>query len=143
MRDYKSLSHTRWDCKYHIVFIPKKRQKVIFGAIRKHLGDVFHELARRQGIVIEEGHLMKDHVHMCLSIPPKLAVSHVVGYMKGKSAISIARNFKGKQRNFTGESFWARGYFVFTVGLDEGMIRAYIQNQEEQDCHRDQLKFGV
>ncbi|RWX54538.1 IS200/IS605 family transposase [Photobacterium chitinilyticum] len=143
MRDYKSLSHTRWDCKYHIVFIPKKRQKVIFGAIRKHLGDVFHELARRQGIVIEEGHLMKDHVHMCLSIPPKLAVSHVVGYMKGKSAISIARNFKGKQRNFTGESFWARGYFVSTIGLDEEMVRAYIQNQEEQDCHRDQLKFGV
>ncbi len=143
MRDYKSLSHTRWDCKYHIVFIPKKRQKVVFGAVRKHLGDVFHELARRQGVVIEEGHLMKDHVHMCLSIPPKLSVSHVVGYMKGKSAISIARNFKGKQRNFTGEAFWARGYFVSTVGLDEEMVRAYIRNQEEQDCHRDQLKFGV
>ncbi|CAG20445.1 hypothetical transposase [Photobacterium profundum SS9] len=116
---------------------------MIFGAIRKHLGEVFHELARRQGIVIEEGHLMKDHVHMCLSIPPKLSVSHVVGYMKGKSAISIARNFKGKQRNFTGEAFWARGYFVSTVGLDEEMVRAYIRNQEEQDCHRDQLKFGV
>ena len=143
MRDYKSLSHTRWDCKYHIVFIPKKRQKVIFGAIRKHLGDVFHELAQRKGVLIEEGHLMRDHVHMCLSIPPKFSVSNVVGYLKGKSAISIARNFKGKQRNFTGESFWARGYFVSTVGLDEETVRAYIRNQESQDCYRDQLKLSI
>ena len=143
MRDYKSLTHTRWDCKYHVVFIPKKRQKLIFGAIRKHLGDVFHELAQRQGIKIEEGHLMKDHVHMCLSTPPKFSVFNVVGYLKGKSAISIARNFKGRQRNFTGESFWARGYFVSTVGLDEQMVREYIRNQEKSDEHREQLKFGV
>ncbi len=88
MKDYKSLSHTRWDCKYHIVFIPKKRQKLIFGAIRQYLGEIFHELARRQGIAIEEGHLMRDHVHMCLSIPPKMAVSNVVGQLKGKSAFS-------------------------------------------------------
>ncbi len=143
MRDYKSLSHTRWDCKYHIVFIPKKRRKLIFGVIRKHLGEVFHDLAQRKGVVIEEGHLMKDHVHMCLSIPPKLAVSNVVGYLKEKSAISIARNFKGKQKNFTGEAFWARGYFVSTVGLDEEMVREYIRNQEKNDVERDQLKFGV
>lgn len=139
MRDYKSLSHTRWDCKYHIVFIPKKRRKMIFGAIRGHLGEVFHDLARQKGVIIEEGHLILDHVHMCLSIPPKLAVSNVVGFMKGKSAISIARKFKGKQRNFSGESFWARGYFVSTVGLDEGMVREYIRNQEKNDVQRDQL----
>jgi putative transposase len=138
-----TIEHTRWDCKYHIVFIPKKRQKIIFGAIRIDLGEIFHELAKRQGVVIEEGHLMKDHVHMCLSIPPKLAVSNVVGQLKGKSAISIARTFKGKQRNFTGEAFWARGYFVSTVGLDETIVLEYIRNQEKNDEHRDQLKFGI
>jgi putative transposase len=100
MRDYKGLCHTRWDCKYHIVFIPKKRCKLIFGNIRKHLGEVFHDLARQKGVVIEEGHLMRDHVHMCLSIPPKYSVSTVVGFLKGKSAISIAKNFKSRQRNF-------------------------------------------
>jgi len=119
MREYQSLTHTKWDCKYHVVFIPKKRNKVIFGAIRKHLGELFHELARQKGCQIVEGHLMGDHVHICISIPPKYAVSNVVGFIKGKSAISIARNFTGKRRNFTGESFWARGYFVSTVGLDE------------------------
>ena len=143
MRDYKSLSHTRWDCKYHVVFIPKSRQKLIFGGIRNHLGDVFHELARQKGVVIEEGHLMQDHVHMCLSIPPKFSVSNVVGFIKGKNAISITRQFKGRRRNYAGEEFWARGYFVSTVGLDEDMVREYIRNQEKQDEHRDQLKFGV
>ena len=143
MRDYKSLSHTRWDCKYHIVFIPKKRRKIIFDTIRKHLGAVFHDLARQKGVIIEEGHLIPDYVHMCLSIPPKLAVSNVVGFLKGKSAISIARTFKGKQRNFNGEAFWARGYFVSTVGLDENMVREYIRNQEKQDVERDQMKLGI
>ncbi|WP_372883018.1 IS200/IS605 family transposase [Psychromonas sp.] len=138
MRDYKSLSHTRWDCKYHIVFIPKKRQKLIYGAIRKHLSETFHELAKRKGVIIEEGHLMRDHVHICLSTPPKFAVSNVVGYLKGKSAISIAKNFRGRQRNFNGENFWARGYFVSTVGLDENMVLEYIRNQEKEDEHRDQ-----
>ena len=143
MRDYKSLSHTPWDCKYHVVFIPKSRQKLIFGGIRNHLGDVFHELARQKGVVIEEGYLMQDHVHMCLSIPPKFSVSNVVGFIKGKNAISIARQFKGRRRNYAGKEFWARGYFVSTVGLDEDMVREYIRNQEKQDEHRDQLKFGV
>ena len=143
MRDPKSLSHTRWDCKYHVVFIPKKRRTLIFGAIRKRLGDIFHDLARQKGVVIEEGHLMPDHVHMCLSIPPKLAVSNVVGFIKGKSAISIARCFKGRQRNFSGEAFWARAYYVSTVGLDEDMIKEYIRNQEKNDIHRDQLNFNV
>ena len=97
----------------------------------KNLGEIFHYLARKKGAIIEEGHLMPDHVHMCLSIPPKYSVSNVVGYLKGKSAISIARNFKGKQKNFSGEAFWARGYFASTVGLDENMIREYIRNQEK------------
>lgn len=143
MRDYKSLAHTRWDCKYHVVFIPKKRQKLIYGQLRKFLGEVFHELSVRKGCKIEEGHLMKDHVHMCLSVPPKYSVSNVVGYIKGKSAIAIARHFKGKQRNFNGEHFWARGYFVSTVGLDEEMVRAYIRNQEINDERRDQMSLGV
>jgi len=143
MRDYNSFSHTRWDCKYHIVFIPKKRQKYNIWCIRKHLGETFHELAKRKGMVIEEGHLIKDHVHICLSIPLKYAVSNVVGYLKGKSAISIAKSFRGKQRNFNGENFWARGYFVSTVGLDEQMVIEYIRNQEKDDDHRDQLKFQM
>lgn len=109
MRDYQSLAHTKWDCKYHVVFIPKRRKKAIFGAIRKHLGEVLHELARQRECRIVEGHLMPDHVHMCISIPPKHSVSYVVGYIKGKSAISIARSFMGKTKNFTGENFWARG----------------------------------
>jgi putative transposase len=138
MKDYKSLSHTRWDCKYHIVFIPKKRKKVIYGDLRKYLGEIFHELARQKGVEILEGHLMRDHVHICLSIPPKFAVSNVVGYLKGKSAIAIARQFRGKQRNFTGENFWARGYFVSTVGLDEQVVRNYIRHQEEQDAFYEQ-----
>ncbi len=107
------------------------------------MGEVFHDLARQKGVVIEEGHLMKDHVHICLSIPPKLSVSNVVGYLKGKSAISIARNFRGKQRNFSGEGFWARGYFVSTVGLDEEVVREYIRNQEKQDEQREQLSLGM
>ena len=125
------MSHTRWDCKYPVVFIPKRRQKLIFGGIRNHLGDVFHERARQKGVVIEEGHLMQDHVHMCLSIPPKFSVSNVVGFIKGKSAISIARQFKVRQRNYAGEAFWARGYFVSTVELDEDMVKEYIRNQEK------------
>ena len=142
MKEYQSLSHTRWDCKY-IVFIPKRRKKRIFGELRKHLGEIFHELAGHRESRIVEGHLMSDHVHMCIIIPPKYAVANVVGYIKGKSAIHIARKFAGRQRNFTGENFWARGYFVSTVGLDENMVRAYIRNQEHEDERYDQLKLGV
>ncbi|SDZ09301.1 IS200/IS605 family transposase, partial [Nitrosomonas sp. Nm33] len=124
-------------------FIPKRRKKVIFGVIRKHLGKVLHELAEQKECRIVEGHLMPDHVHMCISIPPKYSVSYVVGYIKGKSAISIARKFMGESRNFTGESFWARGYFVSIVGLDEEMVREYIRHQEKEDEHYDQLKLGM
>lgn len=143
MKEYQSLSHTRWDYKYHVVFIPKRRKKAIYGALRKHLGEIFRELAQQRACKVVEGHLMVDHVHMCLSVPPKYAVSNVVGYIKGKSAISIARHFGGRQRNFTGEVFWARGYFVSTVGLDEEMVRAYIRNQEQEDERYDQMKLGL
>ena len=143
MKEYQSLTHTRWDCKYPIVFIPKKRKKKIFGVLRKHLGTIFRELAKHRETEVVEGHLMPDHVHICLSIPPKYAVSNVVGYIKGKSAINIARKFGGRARNFTGEAFWARGYFVSTVGLDEAMVRAYIRNQEEEDERYDQMKLDV
>lgn len=143
MKEYQSLSHTRWDCKYHVVYIPKRRRKKVFGAVRRHLGEIFHELASHKESKIVEGHLMPEHIHMCISIPPKYAVSNVVGYIKGKSAIMIARQFGGRERNFTGENFWARGYFVSTVGLDEGMVRAYIQRQEAEDARYDQMKLGV
>ena len=143
MKEYQSLSHTRWDCKYHVVFIPKRRKKAIFGVLRKELGGVFRALAQQRESAVVEGHLMVDHVHMCLSIPPKYSVSSVVGYIKGKSAITIARHFGGRQRNFTGEVFWARGYFVSTVGLDEEMVRAYIRNQEQEDERYDQMKLGL
>ena len=141
MKKYQSLSHTKWNCKYHVVFIPKCRKKKIYGAIRKHLGEIFHKLARQKESNIEIGHLHGDHVHICISIPPKFAVSNVVGYLKGKSAISIARNIGGRKRNFTGESFWARGYFVSTIGLDEDEVKDYIRNQEKEDKRIDQLKF--
>ena len=143
MKEYQSLSHTRWDCKYHVVFIPKRRKKRLFGVLRRELGAIFHELAGHKEATIVEGHLLADHVHMCISIPPKYAVSNVVGYLKGKSAIQIARRFGGRQRNFTGEHFWARGYFVSTVGLDEEVVRAYIRHQQAQDDLYDQMKLPL
>ena len=141
MRDYKSLAHTKWDCKYHVVFIPKYRKKVIYGGLRSHLGEIFHELAGYRECQIEEGHLLGDHVHMCISIPPKYAVSKVVGYIKGKSAIAIARQYGKKVRNFQGENFWARGYFVSTVGLDENVVLDYIRSQEERDKYFGQMSL--
>jgi len=130
---FQSMSHSKWDCKYHVVFIPKRRRKAVFGNIRKHLGAIFHELARQKECQIIEGHLMPDHVHMCIAIPPKYAVASVIGFLKGKSAIAIARQFRGRERNFTGEHFWARGYCVSTVGYEEEKVRAYIREQEGSD----------
>ena len=141
MSDYRSLNHSRWECKYHIVFIPKYRKKRIFGQIKRYLGEVFHRLARQKESQIEEGHLMSDHVHMMISIPPKYSVAQVVGFIKGKSAIHIAREFAGRKRNFVGQSFWARGYFVSTVGRDEAVIREYIRRQEQEDRRLEQLKL--
>lgn len=129
---YQSLSHTSWNCKYHIIFVPKFRKKVIYGKIREALKEILHELARQKDSKIIEGHLLVDHVHMCISIPPKHSVSSVVGFMKGKSAIAIAK-MSGKQRNFNGENFWARGYAVSTIGYDLEEIRKYIREQEDSD----------
>jgi len=130
---YGSLSHSKWDCKYHIVFIAKGRKKELYGKIRKFLGPVFHEMAEQKGCAIEEGHMVRDHVHMLIKIPPKYSVAEVIGYIKGKSAIAVARQFGGRQRNFNGEKFWARGYTVSTIGFEEGQVRRYIQHQEHLD----------
>jgi putative transposase len=141
MDDYQSLKHTRWECKYHVVFIPKCRRKKLYEQLRQHLGEVFRRLAQQRESEIVEGHMVVDHVHMLISIPPKYAVSQVIGYIKGKSAIHIARTFGGRRRNFTGQHFWARGYFVSTVGRDEKAIREYIQRQEQEDRRLDQMKM--
>src|ERR1700747_1208829 len=141
MDDYESLSHSKWECKYHVVFIPKCRRRTLYGELRKHLGEVFRRLARQKECRIEEGHLMPDHVHMMISIPPKYAVSHVVGYIKGKSAIHLARVYGERKRNFVGQHFWARGYFVSTVGRDEEAIRAYIRNQEQAAQRLEQMNL--
>jgi putative transposase len=141
MDEFESLSHTKWECKYHLVFIPKCRRKVSYGQLREHLGEVFRRLAEQKQCRVEEGHLMPDHVHMLIWIPPKYAVSRVVGYMKGKSAIHLARVYGEKKRNFVGQHFWARGYFVSTVGRDEGVIREYIRKQEAEDRRLEQLEF--
>jgi putative transposase len=141
MDDYESLKHTRWECKYHVVFIPKCRRKKLYEQLRQHLGDVFRQLAQQRESKILEGHMVVDHVHMLISIPPKYAVAQVIGYIKGKSAIHIARTFGGRRRNFTGQHFWARGYFVSTVGRDEKVIREYIRRQEQEDRRLDQMKM--
>ncbi len=130
---YQSLSHSKWDCKYHVVFVPKKRRKALYGNIRKVVGPLFHDLAKQKECAILEGHVMPDHVHMLIAIPPKYAVASIIGFLKGKSAIAIARRFSGKEKNFTGEHFWARGYAVSTVGFETEQIRSYIKNQEEQE----------
>ena len=129
---YQSLSHSKWDCKYHVVFIPKRRRKVLFGKIRPQLGAIFHALARQKECHIIEGHLKLDHVHMCIAIPPKPPVASVIGFLKGKSAIAVAR-LCGRERNLTGEHLWARGYAVSTVGFELEQIRPYIRDQEEAD----------
>ena len=141
MDDYESLSHSKWECKYHVVFIPKYRRKTLYGELRQHLGEVFRKLAMQKEDEVEEGHLMPDHVHMMISIPPKYAVSQVIGYIKGKSAIHLARVYGERKRNFTGQHFWARGYFVSTVGRDETVIREYIRKQEAEDSRLDQLNM--
>ena len=139
MNDSETLSHTQWECKYHVVFIPKYRRKVLYGQLRRYLGDLCRQLATQRESRVKEGHLMADHVHMMVSIPPKYSVAQVVGYIKGKSAIHIARTFGERKRNFVGQHFWARGYFVSTVGRDEHVIREYIRKQEAEDRRIDQL----
>ena len=139
METYETQKHSVWECKYHVVFIPKYRKKVLFGQIRRELGVVFRELARQKECEIEEGHLMVDHVHMLISIPPKYSVAQVMGFIKGKTAIHIARVYAGRRKSFVGQQFWARGYWVSTVGRDETAVRRYIQKQEQEDQRLDQL----
>ena len=141
MDESESLSHSKWECKYHIIFIPKCRRKTLYEQLRPHLGEVLKRLAEYKDSRIEEGHLMSDHVHMLISIPPKHAVSQVVGYIKGKSAIHLSRVYGERKRNFVGQHFWARGYFVSTVGRDEQMIREYIRHQEKEDKRLDQMNL--
>ena len=135
------LNHSTWECQYHIVFTPKYRKKLLYGQIKEDLKGVFHRLAGQKECVIEEGYLMPDHIHMLISIPPKHSVANVVGFMKGKSSIWVAQNISQKARNFVGHKFWARGYYVSTVGIDEKIIRSYIQNQESEDKRLDQLNL--
>ena len=141
MDEVGSLSHTKWECKYHVVFIPKCRRKVLYERLRRELGEVFHRLAQQKESRIEEGHLMPDHVHMMISVPPKYAVSQVIGFIKGKSAIHVARVYGENRRNFVGQHFWARGYFVSTVGRNEEVIREYIRHQENEDKRLEQMNL--
>ena len=129
----KSLAHSRWECKYHVVFIPKYRRKAIYGEVRQRLGEILHDLARQKEGRIIEGHLLADHVHRCIEIPPKHAVASVIGFLKGKSALAIARRAQEKDRNFVGEHFWARGYAVSTVGFELESVKKYIREQEQAD----------
>ncbi|MGE4559239.1 MAG: IS200/IS605 family transposase [Desulfobulbus sp.] len=141
MYDKQSLSHSKWDCKYHVIWIPTYRKKSIFADLRKYLGEIFRELAKQRECTVIEGHLMPDHVHILLAIPPKYSVAQIADFIKGKSAIQIARNFQGRKKNFVGQNFWARGYYVSTVGKDEDAVRAYIQHQEKEDKRLDQLNL--
>ena len=141
MQNYESLRHTCWECKYHVVFIPKCRRRTLYGQIRRELGGVFRELAQQRESEIIEGHLMADHVHMLISVPPKYSVAQVMGFIKGKSAIHIARVYAGRRRNFVGQHFWARGYWVSTVGKNEAAVRRYIQEQEREDKRLEQMEL--
>ena len=140
-QSYESLRHTSWECKYHVVFIPKCRRKTLFGQIRRELGGIFRELARQKECEVIEGHLMIDHVHMLILVPPKYSVAQVMGYIKGKSAIHIARVYAGRRRNYVGQHFWARGYWVSTVGKNEAAVRRYIQEQEKEDQRIEQMEL--
>ena len=139
MDKFESLNHTKWDCKYHVVFIPKGRRKVLYGQLRSHLGEVFRGLAEHKESRIGGGHLMADHVYMMIAIPPRCLVSNVVGRILGKNAIHLAGVYSERKRNFAGQGFWARGYFVSIVGRDEELIRNYIQEQERADERLNQL----
>ena len=133
----RSLSHTVWECKYHIVWVPKKRRKIIYGKLRNELKTILKRLCEYKGVEVVEGTMCIDHIHMCLSIPPKYSVSTIVGYLKGKSAIIVFEKYSRLKCNFKGHSFWARGYYVSTVGLDEAKIRKYIQNQDTNESVED------
>ena len=140
MHDWQSLSHVRWECKYHIVIIPKYRKRMLYGKLKKHVGEVIREVCWQRGIELVEGHLMPDHIHMCVSIPPKHRVAFAIGFIKGKSAVRIHRQILGKKK-VTGLHFWSRGYCVSTVGLNEETIRKYIREQEALEKRQGELEF--
>ena len=141
MRDWQSQAHVRHYCKYHVVFVPKYRKKSIYGTLRKDIGRILRNLCHQHGVELIEGYAMRDHIHMLLMIPPKFSVANTVGFLKGKSAIRIFRDYLQVRRNFTGQHFWARGYCVSTVGLDEQMIRAYIKNQEREEKRQEPMRI--
>ena len=138
MHDWQSLSHVRWECKYYVVIIPKYRQKVFYGKMRERVGLILRDLCDQRGVDLLEGHCMADHVHMCLSIPPKFSVSHTIGFLKGKSAVRIHRKLM-KSRRVTGMHFWTIGYCVSTVGLEEEKVRKYIREQEKLESGQGDL----
>ncbi|MEW5950252.1 MAG: IS200/IS605 family transposase [Thermodesulfobacteriota bacterium] len=131
------LTHTAWECKYHVVWVPKFRRKVVYGKLKREIGYILRKLCEYKGVEIIEARACRDHIHMCLSIPPKYAVANVIGYLKGKSTMIIFEKFSKLRSNFKGNSFWARGYYVNTVGLDEAKVREYIKNQEVDDMAND------
>ena len=138
MEDFESLAHVRWECKYHVVFIPKYRRKVIYGKLRTGIGEILRDLCKQKGIALLEGHAVSDHVHVCLSIPPKYSVSYAVGFLKGKSAVRIHREVL-HERRMSGLHFWTTVYWVSTVGRDEASVREYIRTQEDRDRQQGQL----
>ena len=138
MKDWQSQAHVKWDCKYHVVVLPKYRRKTLYGRVRREIGKVMRELCRQKGIELVEGKAASDHVHMLLSVPPKYSIAMTIGYLKGKSSIRIHRELLRTQGTLFGRAFWARGYCVSTVGLDEAAIRKYIQEQEKHQRAQDQ-----
>ena len=131
MKDWRSQSHVKWDCKYHVVIVPKYRRRKFYGSLRSKIGEILRQLCRQKEIELLEGKAMPDHVHMLLIVPPKYSIANTVGFLKGKSAIRINRDLGGVKGSLYGRAFWSRGYCVSTVGLDEAMIQEYIQNQEK------------
>jgi putative transposase len=142
MREWRSQSHVRWYCKYHVVIVPKYRKRLIYGRLRNDIGRILRDLCRQKGVELVEGHAMPDHVHLMLSVPPKFSVANTIGFIKGKSAIQIHREYLGRKRQFTGFHFWSRGYCVSTVGLDEQMVREYIRHQEAAEKRQESLFVG-
>ena len=138
MHDWSSLSHVRWECKYHVVIVPKYRKKTLYGGLRKQVGEIIRELCRQKGVELLEGHLLSDHIHMCLSVPPKLSIAFAIGFLKGKSAVRIHRELL-HERRMSGLHFWTTGYWVSTVGRDEASVREYIRMQEDRDRQQGQL----
>jgi REP-associated tyrosine transposase len=138
MHEWQSLSHVRWDCKYHVVIIPKYRRKVFYGRLRRQIGTILRDLCRQRGVEMLEGHAMPDHIHLCLSVPPKYSVAFVLGFLKGKSAVRIHRELL-HERRMSGLSFWAPGYCVSTVGLDEARVRQSLREQEELENRQGEL----